>query len=227
MNETYIAAITHAKGRKYLYHFTRASNLRAIAHFDSLMSSSQLKPELVGERRLEAEKVSFRDYPATINPTLRIAQGMFDPAITQQQFRTYLDQHVFFWPTLKDCLKMLVTYTRREPDESFAVLVFDAFSLLTEHYPAVKLSKYDSGSSPRFPQNCSYKKSLEMFLPLDRFTITLNSLVPTKASEIKEVLVEDKVSHVFKHLQAVYVDGNYALSDQWIGLFKPLVELHA
>jgi hypothetical protein len=58
------------------------------------------------------------------------------------------------------------------------------------------LSKYDSGSSPRFPTHCSYKKSPSMFLPLSEFKSIMNNTVPVKASEIREVLIEDQVNNV-------------------------------
>lgn len=99
---------------------------------------------------------------------------------------------------------MLEIYSRREPDEAFAILQLDAYSLLCDFYDTVKLSKYDSGSSPRYPTRCSYKKSLQMFLTLNEFEITREALVPSKPSEIREVLVEDKVTNLSHYIQAVY-----------------------
>jgi hypothetical protein len=166
MRDADITAIIKAKRRKSLYHFTRVRNLPVIAHFDALLSSYKINPHFAGERRSEAKEVGYYEYSITINAHLRIPDSMIDTAITQEQFRACLDRHVFFWPTLKDCQKMMDTYTRREPDEGFAILEFDAYSLLLGHYSSVKLSKYDSGSSPRFPTRCFYKKSPDMFLPL-------------------------------------------------------------
>ncbi|TDF99435.1 DUF7002 family protein [Paenibacillus piri] len=223
--DTVIAAITRAKGRKSLYHFTRERNLPAIAQFDALLSSYTINPLFAGERRSEAKAVNYNGYRITINAHLKIPDSMMDAAITQEQFRTCLDRHVFFWPTLKDCRKMLDTYTRREPDESFAIMEFDARSLLSEHFSAAKLSKYDSGSSPRFPTLCSYRKSPDMFLPLNRFKTVVNNIVPAKASEIREILIEDRVIEVSKHLRAVYADHGKGIPDCWRDLAKPLTDL--
>lgn len=227
MRDAVVTTITKAKSRKHLFHFTRVRNLPAIAHFDKLMSSNTINPITTGDRRLKPEKVSYHEYSITLNAHLRIANSMIDAAITQEQFRACLDRHVFFWPTLRDCKKMMDTYARREPGEAFAVLEFDAYALLSEHYSTVKLSKYDSGSSPRFPTRCSYKKSLDMFLSLDEFMIVLNNLVPTKASEIREILIEGQVNSVSKYLQSVYVNNCEDVPESWRSLTLPLADLSA
>jgi hypothetical protein len=225
MNDTIATTITKANSRNSLFHFTRARNLPVIAHFDAILSSYQINLHVAGERRLKAVQVNYDDYSITINAHLRIPDHMIDATITQEQFRACLDRHVFFWPTLKDCQKMMGTYARREPDERFAVLEFDAYSLISEHYSAVKLSKYDSGSSPRFPVHCSYKKNLDMFLPLNRFKTVLNNIVPAKPSEIREVLVEDRVMNVSKYLKSVYVDRHEDAPERWSNLMRPLADL--
>lgn len=225
MKDAVITAVTKAKSRKSLYHFTRVRNLPAIAHFDALLSSYNIDPHFSGERRSEAKEVIYDEFSITINAHLRIPDRMIDAAITQEQFRACLDQHVFFWPTLKDCLKMMDTYARRESDEGFAILEFDANSLLWENYSAVKLSKYDSGSSPRYPTHCSYKKSPAMFLPLNRFKSVWNNTVPVKASEIREVLIEERVKNVSNYLQSVYVDHREDVPDCWRSLVRPLADL--
>jgi hypothetical protein len=222
MSDDRAAAITKATSRKSLFHFTRASNLPAIAQLDMLLSSFKLNPEFAGERRLKAMKLKHKQHSVTINAHLKISDSMIDAAITQEQFRACLDRHVFFWPTIKDCQKMMGSYARREPGERFAVLEFDAYSLLSAHYSAVKLSKYDSGSSPRFPTRCTYKKSLDMFIPLDRFQHVWNNTVPVKASEIHEVLIEDRVSHISSYLRAVWIDQGGEIPDCWRGLERPL-----
>lgn len=225
MSSTVVTTITKAKGRKSLFHFTRARNLPTIAHFDALWSSNQIDPLGTGKRRLKAMEVSKGEYAFTINAHLRILDRLFDAATTQEQFRSYLDRHVFLWPTLRDCQKMMASYARREPDERFSVLEFDAFSLISELYSTVKLSKYDSGSSPRFPNRCSYKKSLDMFLPLHSFKIIVNNLVPTKASEIREVLIEDQIRNVSTYLKAVYVEHCEDAPECWRDLVRPLTDL--
>ncbi|MBP1989803.1 DUF7002 family protein [Paenibacillus eucommiae] len=222
---TIVPLITKAKSRKSLFHFTRVRNLQVVADLDALLSSYQINPDSEGERRLKAVEVNYEGHSITINAHLRISDLVMDAATTLEQFRAFLNRHVFFWPTLKDCQKMISTYARREPHEKFAVLEFDASSLISEHYPAVKLSKYDSGSSPRFPTRCSYKKSLDMFVPLNRFKTLVNNTVPTKASEIREVLIEDKVVNVSKYLQAVYVDYYEDAPACWRIIVRPLEDL--
>lgn len=226
MSDTIVDEITRTKSRKSLFHFTRAKNLTAIADLDTLLSSSQINPYNAGERRLRAMKVKYDEYSITINAHLRIPDQMIDPTTTQEEFRACLDRHVFFWPTLKDCQKMIETYMRREPEERFAVLVFDAYSLMTEYHSAVRLTKYDSGSAPRFPKHCSYKKSLEMFLPLDQFKTVSNNIVPGKASEIREVLIEDMVENITDFLQAIYVNHCEDLPMDWRKWMRPLAELN-
>lgn len=206
MNTAIVTAITKASGRKSLFHFTRVRNLSAIAHFDALVSSYQLNPRSAGERRVQTKQIIIDEYSITLNAHLKIPDRMMDTTITQEQFRAYLDRHVFFWPTISDCHKMLSSYERREPNERFAVLTFDALALLSDYASSVMLSKYDSGSAPRFPTRCRYKKSLEMFLPLSSFQIIMNNTVPARVSEIREVLIEDRVCDVSRYMQGIYVD---------------------
>jgi hypothetical protein len=225
MNDAIVAAIT--KTRKSLFHFTRAANLPSIASLDRLLSSSRINPHGAGERRLEPVEFSLQGYSAIINSHLRIAAGMMEDGTTQEEFRACLDRHVFFWPTIGDCRKMMDTYARREPHERFAVLELDARCLLVNHYSGVKLTKYDSGSSPRFPARCSYRKSLGMFLPLDQFQKTAGHPVPVKPSEIREVLVEQEVDHLSRCLKAVYAPSVEDVPDCWRSLLRPYEELKA
>jgi len=221
MPESVIATITKAKGRKKLYHFTRVSNLPAIASIDALLSSYALYPAAPGQRRTEAITIQHDGLPATLNSHLRIPLGMMDTTTSLEAFRACLDQHVFLWPTLRDCLNMVASYKRREADEHFAVLELDAYSLLTDHYSSVKLSKYDSGSSPRYPNRCSYRKSIAMFLPLHQFQVVQRHDIPIKPSEIKEILVEGQVHPLARYLESVYIENAQWLPEQWRELFKP------
>ncbi|UKS30509.1 hypothetical protein LOZ80_16810 [Paenibacillus sp. HWE-109] len=225
MSSTIISAITKANSRKSLFHFTRTTNLPAIAYLDKLLSSYALYPEFAGERRTTAKQVRYQNYQVTINAHLRISEEMIDPASTLEQFRACLDQHVFFWPTAKDCRKMVETYAGREPEQGFAVLEFDAISLLTAYFGRVKLSKYDSGSSPRFPKSCTYRKSPAMFLPLGQFQTINNNLVPTKPSDIKEVLIKDHVSDVSHYLRTLYMDDTRNVPPHWGAQTMPLASL--
>lgn len=226
MTDEAIHLITKGKNRKLLYHFTRVSNLASIAHYDALWSSLKINPRSTGDRRLAPLAVKDFQYSITINTHLRISDGMLDSETTQEGFRLCLDKHVFFWPTLRDCQKMMDTYARREPEEGFAVLTFDAYSLITEHASAVKLTKYDSGSSPRFPHRCFYRKSPEMFLPLASFRVKVNHTVPSKVSEIKEILVEDEVSNVSTFLRSIYVKECETVPKCWRDLVKSIDDLN-
>ncbi|MGG1515022.1 hypothetical protein ABE504_06390 [Paenibacillus oryzisoli] len=214
--ETVVATITKAAGRKTLYHFTRLSNLPAIARLDTLYASHEAAPWLNGERREAPRTISLAEERVTINAHLRIVPAMFAPGVTPEQFRACLDRHVFFWPTKRDCLKMLDTYSRREPSERFAVLACDAAALILAHFDRVKLSKYDSGSSPRYPNSCSYRKTPEMLLPIGQFGKASSNLVPAAPSQIKEVLVEGQVAGMASWVRTVYVDeGDIPLPEDW------------
>ncbi|WP_438444223.1 DUF7002 family protein [Gorillibacterium sp. sgz5001074] len=225
MVEDIIAEITRSSGRKSLFHFTRARNLQVIAAYDALLSSGILNPGSTGARRTVPMELLLGNQRVTINPHLRIPDQMLYSGVTQEQFRACLDRHVFFWPTRRDCLKMMETYARREPAEPFAVLEFDAVSLLSEHVARAKLSKYDSGSAPRFPHTCRYRKTPDMFLPLPRFRTVTDALVPVKSSEIHEVLIEERVSHVSRHLRAVYADAEAFVPACWMERIRPYAEL--
>ncbi|MFF2480030.1 DUF7002 family protein [Paenibacillus sp. NPDC058071] len=222
-----IAVMTRTAKRGTLYHFTRASNLQAIAFGDELLASVSLQPQpqTNGERRTSPVRLMHGGHSATLNAHLRIPESVMDDSITQEQFRLFLDSHVFFWPTLRDALVMLDTYRRREPDEAFALLAFDAAPLLTAHAEKVKLCKYDSGSAPRYPKACSYKKSLAIFLPLNQFGKVKESIVPTRTSEIKEVLIERRVSDLTRYLQVVYADTADNVPTRWLSYLQPLSAL--
>jgi len=215
MNNSVVSKITNSSTRKSLFHFTRVRNLASIVNLNSLYACEQVDPALSNGRRTMRRDIQFHGNVFIANAHLRIADQMMDPHTTQEQFYHYLDQHVFFWPTPKDCQKMLEIYTRREPGESFAILQLHAEALLHDFYNGVKLSKYDSGSSPRFPNRCSYKKSLQMFLPLGLFGQVADSIVPSKPSEIREVLVKEKVSNMSHYLEAVYSHHAEEIPERW------------
>ncbi len=207
-----------------MYHFTRIRNLEVMAHFDTLLSSYRIHPHEAGERRIQPIEVEYGGNQIMINAHLRIPEFMVDASTTLEAFRATLDRHVFFWPTKRDCLKMLDTYTRREPSEAFAILELEASALLTAHYDAVKLSKYDSGSAPRFPKHCTYRKSPSMFLPLKDFghVEPLNTIWPKKASDIKEILIEEQVTNVSSYLRCIYVQHDESLPAGWRSYAMPL-----
>lgn len=166
MMQSLIAAITKSPLRTSLYHFTRAVNLPAMAALDAIYSSAVLSPaHAAGERRTAAHRVSYAGQAAILNAHLRITPEAMAPGTTAEEFRRCLDRHVFLWPTWRDCLAMAAMYSRREPGEVFAVLKLDARQVLAANFSRIRLSKYDSGSSPRFPHRMSYRKSCAMLLP--------------------------------------------------------------
>ncbi|WP_435168718.1 DUF7002 family protein [Paenibacillus glycanilyticus] len=223
--EETIALITKACGRRSAYHFTRASNLRGIAHFDSIWSSQHLLPESTGERRTLREEVSYEGASITVNSHLRIPEAMMEAGCSVEEFRNFIDKHIFFWPTKRDCLKMLTTYMRREPDEAFAVLEFEASELLLAHRESVRLSKYDSGSSPRFPKSCNYRKSPAMFVSLADFGRRTDHAVPLKPSEIKEILIEEQARSITRLLRSVYAPTQEHVPLAWLPNYQPLDRL--
>jgi hypothetical protein len=223
MKQTLIEAITKSPLRASLYHFTRARNLPAMAALDALYAPAVLSPgHAAGERRTAALQVSYAGQPAVLNAHLRITPEAMDSYTTAEEFRLCLDRHVFLWPTLRDCLAMAGMYSRREPGEAFAILKFDAAALLTDHYDAIKLSKYDSGSSPRYPHRMSYRKSCGMLLPIAEFMSAARADIPAKPSEIKEVLVERQLSPLIRYLQTLYCSELQLVPEVWQSLCQPL-----
>lgn len=227
MYEHLAARITRAPGRRFLYHFTRTANLAMIAERDSLLSSRLISGEESGERRTKLVRVALGQGSARLNPHLQIMPQMFAAGTTAEIFRAYLDRHVFFWPTLRDCRCMMAAYARREPEESFTVLQFDALSTLIRHAPLVKLSKYDSGSSPRYPGRTSYRKSLAMFLPLGQFPGNAALAQPERPGDIREVLIENRVEQLNTALVAVYTDNRTCVPANWLDRHQPYALLQA
>jgi hypothetical protein len=223
--ELLVALVTRSNGRKSLYHFTRMSNLLSMATSDSLCSAEKSLPLAVYQKRAAPVILSAHDQTITLNAHLRIVDSAIHPDLTQLEFFAFIDKHVFFCPTVREVQKFLANYSRREPKESFAILQFNARSLLLDHFNSIKLSKYDSGSSPRFPNQSTYKKSLEMFMPLMQFGTRQDRLVPVKSSEIHEILIEHEVVSITKHLEAVYTDLQETVPLSWKHLWKPLSEI--
>lgn len=224
MNLSLIDAITKSPLRTSLYHFTRAANLPAIAALDALYSSAALSPAHAdGERRTRAQQVSYAGLAAVLNAHLRIKPEAMAPGTTVEEFRRCLDRHIFLWPTWRDCLAMAAMYSRREPGETFAVLKLDARQVLAANFSRIRLSKYDSGSSPRFPHRMLYRKSCAMLLPLAEFMSATGQAIPSKASEIKEVLVEDKLSSINRYLQTVYCSQPQLVPELWQPVCQPLI----
>ncbi|OKP94220.1 hypothetical protein [Paenibacillus sp. P46E] len=224
MNHCIIAAITKSPLRASLYHFTRASNLQGMAALDGIFASALLYPEYAnGIRRTEAWKTVYNGQHAVLNSHLRITPEAMEAGTTAEQFRACLDRHVFLWPTERDCMSMAAMYSRREPGETFAILKLDALKLLTDHFDHIRLSKYDSGSSPRYPHRMSYRKSCKMLLPIGLFMIENGPSIPAKPSEIKEVLVAYSLTPLSRYLQTIYCSGQDLVPAAWRGIHEPLV----
>ncbi|MBM7566412.1 DUF7002 family protein [Paenibacillus sacheonensis] len=224
MDESIVRKITKSSKRKSFFHFTRVRNLPSMAYLDALYSTGKADEALARQIRTERQEIQIHGHAFVANAHLRIADQVMDAGMTHERFHAYLDRHVFLWPTQSDGLKMLEMYTRRERHEDFAILQLDAQSLLKDFYDRIKLSKYDSGSSPRYPARCSYKKSLRMFLPLDRFGQAMEKDVPTKPSEIKEVLVEEQITGLSRYLQAVYSKETGDIPGNWSRLARSLAD---
>jgi hypothetical protein len=225
MKDLIIENLTKSRLRKCLFHFTRLKNLPSIAYFDALFSSHKVEPALSYRRRETAKIVDYQGNLFIANTHLRIADAVMHPDTTQDEFRSYLDKHVFLWPNKRNCQYMINAYSRREPNESFVVFEFDADPLLHDNYNKIKLSKYDSGSSPRFPSRCSYKKSLRMFLPLNQFGLVKNNLIPSKPSEVYEILVLKELSNISKYIKALYCRDINEIPKKWRKYTKNIAEI--
>ncbi|WP_020616507.1 DUF7002 family protein [Paenibacillus daejeonensis] len=220
-----VASITRSRGRTNLYHVTRAANLAHIADTDSLLSSDLLAPQLSGIRRHKPTIVDYEGRQVTLNAHLRIPEAMMAPGVSDTAFHAYLDKHVFCWLTKRDCWHMVESYTRREPTLTLAVMELDAAALLMDYEGRVKLSKYDSGSAPRYPGRCSYRKSPEMFVSLSSFGQIEGQGKPMKPSEIREVLIEDKIERVSSYINAFYCDDMGAIPGGWDAIYRPMSAL--
>ncbi|MNU02974.1 hypothetical protein D3C72_2468450 [compost metagenome] len=49
--------------------------------------------------------------------------------------------------------------------------------------------------------------------------------MPTKASEIREVLIEDRIMNISTYLTAVYIDHSEDVPECWRHLKRPLADL--
>jgi hypothetical protein len=220
-----IGGITNSPKRKSLFHFTRVDNLSSIAFSDGLYASDAIHPNPEGKRRTTKTAYEFKGNSAFLNAHLQISKDMMDADTSISQFRAFLDQNVFLWPTLRLCQQMLQMYTRREPCEKFAVLQLDADSLLSDHGDRAYLSKYDAGSMPRYPKRTTYRKTLRMFLPLEAFRKRDDALVPRIPSEIHEILIHTSVPSLHSYLQAVYCADIADLPAPWVHLYRPLSDI--
>lgn len=227
MRTEIVRRITNTPKRKSLYHFTRLDNLYSIFKSDSLYASDVVCPNPRGKRRTKKEGHQINGNKVMLNAHLQIPSEMMDTDTNVAQFRTFLDQHVFLWPTLRLCQRMLQMYSRREPCEKFAVLQFDAYPILSDHYDRASLSKYDAGSIPRYPKRTSYRKTLRMFLPLNEFSVRGDSLVPRIPSEIHEILILRSVSPIHCYLQGVYCTDITDVPNPWTHLYRPLREIQS
>lgn len=163
-----LAAITKSPLRRSLYHFTRARNLPGIAGLDRLAASVLLDPEhACGMHRTTLQQSRYQGRSVWLNAHLRITPEAMAPDTTPEQFRACLDRHVFLWPTERDCLAMAAMYSRREPGEHFAILKFSAYELLSDHFEHIRLSKYDSGSSPVIRTGCLTARAAGCCCPLN------------------------------------------------------------
>ncbi|WP_371826318.1 DUF7002 family protein [Alicyclobacillus fastidiosus] len=225
MRTDIIHRMTHTPKRKSLYHFTRVDNLPAIVSSDALYASDIVHPNPQGNRRTEKEVHQLNGNKVLLNAHLHISTEIMDTDTTVRQFRSFLDQHVFLWPTLRLCQQMLQMYSRREPFEKFAVLQLAAYPLLFDHYHQVRLSKYDAGSMPRYPQRTSYRKTLRMFLPLSEFRAHDHALIPRIPSEIHEILIHNSVSSLHRYIETVYCSDVGDIPTSWVHLYKPLQDI--
>ncbi|ASA21483.1 DUF7002 family protein [Paenibacillus donghaensis] len=226
MNNSIIQDITRSPLRRSLFHFTRTRNLQAICALDALYAADVIAPQYAGGiHREELQLAEYEGKKILLNAHLRIKPELMDPDTSVQEFHACLDRHVFLWLTERDCLTMAAMYARREPEETFAILQFAAYELMQEHYEAVRLSKYDSGSSPRYPHRVAYHKSCRMLLPLSQFKHRLESLVPVKASEIKEVLIEHRLAPISRYLQTLYCSDPERVPEAWRTIARPMTEL--
>lgn len=64
-----------------------------------------------------------------------------------------------------------------------------------------------------------------MLLPLQRFRLDHNPALPSKASEIREILVEQQVNHLSSYLLGLYTNQLEGLPEQWSSLARPLSDL--
>lgn len=225
MRTEVLRQITSTSKRKSLFHFTRVHNLASMASSDALNASNVVHPNPEGERRTEIKRYQSNGNDVILNAHLKISTDMMDADTNVGEFRAFLDQHVFLWPTLRLCQTMLNKYSQREPSEKFAVLQLDAYPFLFDHYDQVRLCKYDAGSMPRYPKRTSYRKTLRMFLPLDEFRERGDSLVPRIPSQIHEILVHNSVSSLHSYLQEVYCEDIKDVPKSWTHLFRSLRDI--
>lgn len=210
-----VNSLTHLDHRHYFYHYTDARNIHSIFNKNALYSCQAIDPTLSLTRRVQSTQTTLDGITMYANDQLRIAESMFQEGTTPQQFRTHLDQHVFFWPTLTNLKKMLESYQKRQPGAEKIVFKINARQLLIDYFHDVFLSKYNSGSSPLYPSSCNYRKSTAMFLPINNFRNPANLAQPSSVAEVYEVLVRGRVENLDTYINTIYCGSVDSLPEDW------------
>ncbi|MBC9784988.1 hypothetical protein H1S01_10755 [Heliobacterium chlorum] len=205
-----------------LYHYTDIQNLESIQSSNTLISCNSVDPNLSKDRRSKPIETIYNEKTFIANDQLEIVNSMFADGITPHDFRKFLDRHVFFWLNKGDCLSMFGSYKRRIPQKKAAIIVFNAQTILSACWDSTKFCKYNSGSSPQNPSSCTYKKNFDIFLPANCLGTNRCPHVPTKVSEIKEVLVESKVMNLSDHVEKVFTESVDQIPRDWQDYYCPI-----
>ncbi|QSO53005.1 hypothetical protein JZ785_03620 [Alicyclobacillus curvatus] len=86
-----------------------------MAASDALYASDAVHSNPHGEWRREKESHEVHGNQVTLNAHLYISPEIMASNTSVEEFRAFLDHHVFLWPTLRLCGQMLQMYIRREP----------------------------------------------------------------------------------------------------------------
>ncbi|WP_288185008.1 hypothetical protein [uncultured Sporomusa sp.] len=202
-----------------LYHYTDLRNLESIYYFNKLISCAIASPSLSVSRRKCPQEINYQGHVFIANDQLPISETIMEYGCLVQQFRQFLDRHVFFWLRRNDCRIMYKSYARRNHNKQAVIFVLNSRLLIQHNFHRIKLCKYNSGSSPLYPQTCNYRKSPNIFVQASEFGLTSNSTHPSKANDIKEILVEDQVADLSIYIQQIYTSSNSVLPDPWKGFF--------
>lgn len=198
-----------------LYHMAERGSWPSIRRHGLLSTSALL--DLYEVRGAEREAIEGRRRPESVtveHPALRPAtvrdQKPMDDAglrmclldgLTPQDWYRCLNARVYFWLTRERLLRLLNARPYRDAEHD--VLELDTAALIAAHWPAIRLSPINSGTTKPFPSTAS-KRGRETFLPIAEYPYARWRAQGRKAGErVVELTVDYAVPDAARFVRRV------------------------